>query len=1433
MKKFLILAVMLAPLVLATQALGQANATLSGTIQDATQAVLPGVTVTATNNETGVSRTAVSNAAGVYNFPGLQVGTYKVSAEMSGFQTHTFTDVIVGNAAQVRLNFTLQVRKLEQQIEVSVASDRLLLESSSSVGTVLPEKQVIDLPLVNNNVLDLMKVMGGTVMTTDEIWNADATTFAGINASNVNLQRDGVTVNDLRWNNGLASNVRLNPDLIGEFKMVLAPVDAEMGRGAGQLQLITKSGANAYHGALVWNLQNTKLDSNQWWNNRQGIIPDWRNLNEWTASVGGPIVKNKTFFFGLYDGQSAKLRRSANRVVLTPCARKGIFRYFDYWGNGNRLQETVVPGGFGTPYTTVIDANGNPMMPTTKPDGTAFDGQLRIAHAFGQIVPGSVAANDCSDYDPATDLIPFTAWDALRSTWDTTGNVSQFLTYVPQPNNWDAGDGLNTAGYRYTEHLNSADSVYGIGEDPQRQQFTVRIDHNFNPNHRISGIWTYESDWADDNFKTLPEYWGGRLERKPQTYSVNLTSTLKPTLLNEARFGLSIVNTNTYNAYGNPENDANELLSKFPVINGTPVIWGPGQGGVTGRVDLGANHTNPFGSRGNLPYNFGGIDHRWVVGDTVTWTKNRHSFKWGGEVRLGSSDQTTDGGMLGFFSGAAFSYPYAMGGSTQLAPNSGVWFSPFLPNIAGYSTSLFGGAGNVATMENLINYLSGSLSGISQFLFVNSPNQTSYNNPATDDKYMRRKFIINEFDLFVKDDWKATDNLTLNLGLRFEYYGVPYVTDGLTAGFLGGGNALFSMSGRTFNEAFWNPGTRAELSQQAYIGPDSANPDEHPYESDWNNFGPAVGFAYQLPFWGKGKTTIRGGYQMSYMPISRLDSQFGASGVIGNVPGTYYPNTFSGNSTNAFLSMANVSNYIPVPVYAGYEAGMKMIPVSQRARTVSVYDPNFRNPYAQTLTLAVTRNITSNLTIDVKYIGTLSRKSPGQQNLNAANFLKNGLKDAFDAARRGEDNVPLLDQMLQGINLVADQFPFQNSHGPVGTMAGGVLQTGAMHLRASTSTQANLANGDYAALANTLATLNYSKQQFFPGAYMYPGNQNLPDIPDGANGGVLRYNNFPENFIYTSPQFSAVNYSGNFNHANYHSMQAQITLRPTHGLSVVGTYTWAKNLGVSGGITDPLDRAADYTLLSGSRAHTFIAYGSYDLPFGPNKMLFSGSSGALARIVEGWQLSWIYNYSTGSPLSVNARSGLYGNGVPDLVDPSFDTKSAQLTWSANAPSGSLFGIEGENVTDSVYAKKRDPQCANVTAKDGLNGQCTLNAIVLASDPTHVIFQNPQPGQRGSFGRNNLTGLGMWSADIAMSKRVQITESKSIQVRVDAKNIFNHPMASYGQFNSGVRIVVPGDAWMNMNPTFDMSTFTMADWNIGYFDRKVGNRTFQAKIRLDF
>ena len=451
--------------------------------------------------------------------------------------------------------------------------------------------------------------------------------------------------------------------------------------------------------------------------------------------------------------------------------------------------------------------------------------------------------------------------------------------------------------------------------------------------------------------------------------------------------------------------------------------------------------------------------------------------------------------------------------------------------------------------------------------------------------------------------------------------------------------------------------------------------------------------------------------------------------------------------------------------------------------------------------------MTSKLTLDFRYIGTLSRKLPSNIDLNAVNFLNNGLKEAFDAARSGGDS-PLLDQMFRGLNSGGTNCLTATGTtpcAPVGTTnAVGVLQTGAMHLRSAILTQTNLANGNYVAVANTLNTLTNA-------------------VSGSRSGSVLVYNSFPENFIKTNPQVSSSVMETSLGHANYHSLQTQINLRPTAGVSTQTTYTWSRNLGMAPNVgpngtgatfTDPTNRALDYSLLGTHRKHVVVNYGTFALPIGPQKLLFANSSGLAARIIENWQASWILNLSSGAPLTVNAQNMLYGLGVPDIAGP-FDRNDYKAAWVEGAPNGNIF-TEGSG--QAKYTRVRDPQCLNPNiVAPSLQALCTLNGIRDSSG--QVVLQTPLPGTRGTLGRSPIEGLGTWTADMAIEKRVQIADTKSFTLRVDARNIFNHPTPAV----PGLFSTTGGTADLNLQGAVPFGNFTA----------KAGSRAFQLKARVDF
>src|SRR5262245_43678617 len=443
MRRVLCLSALLLAVVLPNNIFAQtSNASVGGFVQDSSGAYIPGVTVTATNTQTGIATTAVTNEAGAYDIRSLLPGTYRLSAELPGFKSRVFSDVQLGASNAARYNFTLEVGALTDQVEVTAERAALIAESSPTIGQVLTEAKVRDLPLVTNNVLDLMKTMPGV---RGGIYSS-TTTFAGISASAVNTTRDGLSVQEGRYAYGIGSTTLINPDMVGEFRVILAPVDAETGRGNGQVQIITRSGTNQFRGSAVWNIRNSGLDANTWVNNKRGVRgvwspsqPNWQNENEYSVNLGGPIRKNKTFFFFLWDQQIERDRTQMRPVVLTDCARNGIFRYWESYQNGNINQVT---SGLGTanPIIPTVDSFGNPARPATNPNGTPYSGQLRYFSVFGPLL-NTPSRPDCSDAQVQSG----SPWDPLRPGMDPKGFTQRYLGYMPHANVFDGGDGLNTA----------------------------------------------------------------------------------------------------------------------------------------------------------------------------------------------------------------------------------------------------------------------------------------------------------------------------------------------------------------------------------------------------------------------------------------------------------------------------------------------------------------------------------------------------------------------------------------------------------------------------------------------------------------------------------------------------------------------------------------------------------------------------------------------------------------------------------------------------------------------------------------------------------------------------------------------------------------------------------------------------------------------------
>jgi hypothetical protein len=1529
---------------LAASALGQTgNAQLSGTVTDPSKALIPGVTVTATNTETNVTLTQVSNESGTYSFPVLQPGSYRVSAELPGFKKQVFNDVRLSYAGQTRIDFTLQIGDVNQSVEVVVAADSILRESSASVGDVLTQERIRQLPLVGNNILDLLNTLPGiNIAAGGEIFN----TINGLGINTINATRDGMSTNDVRialqdssYTDGpglyagykLMSPTTLSPDLVGEIRMILSPADAELGRGNSQVQIRTRSGTNRYTGSATWNVRNTALDANTWTNNRtivngKATQPDWVNNHQYSVAYGGPIRipglydgTSKSFFYGLWDQNITNNRDTVNINVLTDTARQGIFRYWTGftpvgWNPSSTIANQVFPLTANTATYVAVDLNGNPVAPPKNPDGTAYTGGLRCFSVFGR-----------NKLDASFNLVPFTAadcvggtalfptnsgtnWDDKRPSQDKTGYIQKMLGFAPHANYFGSGDGLNVAQYRYLRARggsNSTTAVVGADSYSNHKQFNLKLDHNFTSNHKAAVSYTIQRDNSADNVAQYPvaESINGAVIRRPYVLTANVTSTLGSRMINEARFGLNHSYNYDVPAWFHPDASVREQAEQF-MLQGPASTLNPNyqyKAVVNNGVGQIMNSNGVMATAGTNILQFNDM---WNYADTFSWSTGKHSFKAGGELRL---PRTTGNG------GIANVYPtLTIGNSSATATPSP--FNDTTKFTAEFGTGLLNSSANTLTIPsprtnatNLLFWLTGSVaSGTQQYWVTSADNikNGKWSDYSTSGQ-RNRKQISQEWALFFKDDYKITRRLTLNLGLRWEFTGAPYIDGGFTSAIVGQGYGAFGAT-RTAQSSlstfesdpfglYLKPGnlyltgygtnTANPLSCQVgvkqnatlpsstcdpnnisaiqFVSKGSPNPNVKSLPVNYTDIGPAVGFSYQLPWFGEGKTTIRMGYQQTFGSAStNRGSLFGGTEAqIANSPGaTNQPTTqvadsvFSNILSTRALTLGDVASLVPIrPTLTPGAA----VPVYSRAAAVSVADPNMYTPYTQNLNLSITRQVHKNVTLDVRYVGTFARKQVGQLDLNVPNVYHNPeLFQALTDARAGTctaskyptytaaninpcdiNNDPvLLDQLFAGLNLNLNTNGTVNGvnvpYGAVGTVSSGpagsgvtLFQSGAQHLRRSATFQANLSNGNFVGIANSLVGLAPTTGATGQGRQAPPNAAGTTSALTGiamsglrngcdrmANGATIVQQTitspgqvsaqiantgtaiplrcFPEDWLTTNPQFSTLTYNTNLGHSNYHSLQVNVSTRPMFGITSQATWTWAKSMALPAtfqqgfGYFDPADRNLNFGAQN-INAHSLRMNGTFELPIGPGKIFFGASSGILARMLERWQTSFIANFNTGAPASLTPGqnhfyfASRYNRGL-GWVQPNGKVEWNVKNATTGAITGSYYG------SPSPFLGARDPQCADPTVvtqgdKMGVNlgsaNACLMTALYKRNaDGTQgePLLTYPMPGQVGNSGASSLTLFGSWSFDMNASKSFRISESKTIQVRLDATNVLNHP-----------------------------------------------------------
>jgi hypothetical protein len=382
-----ILSALMLALAVPAMIFAQANSSaLSGVVRDPSAAVITGAEVTVTNVETGLTRSAVTNASGVYRVGELVPGNYQITVATPGFSKETRKDVVLLVGQELGVNFSLKVGALEQ--EIVVTGEAPTIETTvSAVASNVTQEQLRELPLNGRAFTDLVTLNPGAV--TPHVAQGRGANYgfatqlsvAGARTDSNSFRLDGSDMMDTRnMNPGSAAGVQLGVDTIREFQVITANGKAEYGRNSGAvINAVSRAGTNEIHGSLFHFLRNNKLDARRFEN--PGELPPFKR-NQFGGTVGGPIIKDKTFFFLGYEGLRQRLNESSVYRVPTADGRRGIG--VGPGGSNITVDPRMVPYLNLFPLPNVRDngdGTGLAFIDESRPTGENF-GSARVDHNF-------------------------------------------------------------------------------------------------------------------------------------------------------------------------------------------------------------------------------------------------------------------------------------------------------------------------------------------------------------------------------------------------------------------------------------------------------------------------------------------------------------------------------------------------------------------------------------------------------------------------------------------------------------------------------------------------------------------------------------------------------------------------------------------------------------------------------------------------------------------------------------------------------------------------------------------------------------------------------------------------------------------------------------------------------------------------------------------
>jgi Carboxypeptidase regulatory-like domain/TonB dependent receptor len=779
---------------------------VTGLVTDSSGATIPDVKITLVDQGKGYSFTATTDNTGRYLLRSIPPGTYTVTAETANFEKATQGNIKVDVSQNISVDLSLKIGSTTDTVEVKASTVQLQTEDAVT-GQVVNRKFVNDLPLVDRNFTNLAYLAPGVTET-----NAPGTKNAqgGINFNSngsrnatADVLIDGASASNFDQNSGL-NNVLYTPsvDSVEEFKVQQANFTAEYGFSAGALiNVVTRSGTNKFHGSVYEFFRNSVMDANNWFNNKNGQHIAALKRNDFGGSVGGPIRKDKTFFFFDYEGLRERDATNAFAGVPTAAERTGDFGVL-CGANGGTFDATGLcsapTGQLWDPYSGTFNSTPEPANPDVGP------GALRQT-----FIPFNNLATYQSAGNPNLVGSPFQLPARPGNLIDPV--AAKLIQLFPLPTN-QATDLSSLQNNNW----------FGSGVNPSsNNQFDIKIDQRFSERDLLSAKYSQQNASSNsfDCFNNIADpCTGGPVVARRHIFSLTHTHTFSNTLILTATYGFQRGFDNQEGVSGNASG-AQQGLAQL----GFPSYLDHGFGTLPAITINGYSSANQSGNNTNIgtnPFSIlreGQVVH--YLDGTLSWVHKKHELKFGGEWRLHQINFTQPGWPSGAFS-------FDVTGTSQVSSDLNSGGDGLASFLMGIGPPGNGGGGCTPCQVGFVNFVS------------------------------TESF---QYAAFVQDNYRVTPKLTLNLGLRYELntprterYNrmnsldptaaspLQLMADQISqAQSLGlPSQALQTLSDLRGIEVFASPANRSN------------------YDTDYNDIQPRFGFAYQT----RGGFVIRGGY---------------------------------------------------------------------------------------------------------------------------------------------------------------------------------------------------------------------------------------------------------------------------------------------------------------------------------------------------------------------------------------------------------------------------------------------------------------------------------------------------------------------------------------------------------------------------------------------